>query len=102
MAIIGCGGVGLNAIQGAVLSGAAQIIATDVLANKLAAAKEFGATHTLNARNEDVVQAVLALTGERGVDYAFATVGSPHAIEQAITMVHKSGTAVIVGMPADR
>lgn len=101
VAIIGCGGVGLNAIQGALLSGAAQIIAIDILDNKLAAAQDFGATHTLNARTGDVVEAVVALTEGRGVDYAFATVGSPRAIEQAINMVHKSGTAVIVGMPSN-
>lgn len=101
VAVVGCGGVGLNAIQGAVLSGASQIIAIDILDNKLAAAKSFGATHTLNARNGDVVQAVHALTEGRGVDYAFATVGSPRAIEQIIDMTHKGGTAVIVGMPAN-
>jgi S-(hydroxymethyl)glutathione dehydrogenase / alcohol dehydrogenase len=101
VAVVGCGGVGLNAIQGAVLSGASQIIAIDILDNKLAAAKAFGATHTLNARNGDVVNAVIELTEGRGVDYAFATVGSPRAIEQIIDMVHKSGTAVIVGMPAN-
>ncbi|MBX3012258.1 MAG: Zn-dependent alcohol dehydrogenase [Caldilineaceae bacterium] len=101
VAIIGCGGVGLNAIQGAVLSGAAQIIAIDILDNKLAAAKAFGATHTINARQETVINAVRGLTGGRGVDYAFATVGSPRAIEQAIDLVHQSGTAVIVGMPAN-
>ena len=101
VAVVGCGGVGLNAIQGAVLSGASQIIAVDILENKLAAAKAFGATHTLNARDGDVVQAVKDLTEGRGVDYAFATVGSPRAIEQIINMVHMSGTAVIVGMPAN-
>jgi len=101
VAIIGCGGVGLNAIQGAVLSGASQIIAIDILANKLAAAQEFGATHILNAKAGDVVQAVLGLTEGRGVDYAFATVGSPRAIEQAVNMVHQTGTAVIVGMPTN-
>ena len=101
VAVVGCGGVGLNAIQGAVLSGASQIIAIDILDNKLAAAKAFGATHTLNARNGDVVNAVIELTEGRGVDYAFATVGSPRAIEQIIAMIHQCGTAVIVGMPAN-
>ena len=101
VAVVGCGGVGLNAVQGAVLSGASQIIAIDLLPNKLAAAKAFGATHTLNGRDGDVVQGVLALTEGRGVDYAFATVGSPRAIEQVIGMVHQTGKAVIVGMPAN-
>ena len=99
--VIGTGGVGLNAIQGAVLSGASKIIAVDVLDNKLEAARGFGATYTINARREDVVAAVLALTEGRGADYAFATVGSPAAIEQAVAMVRKGGTAVIVGMPSN-
>jgi Zn-dependent alcohol dehydrogenase len=100
VAVLGCGGVGLNAVQGAVLSGAAQIIAIDVLDNKLAAAKDFGATHTLNAKSTDVVQAVLELTEGRGADYAFTTVGSTSAIEQTVAMIRKGGTAVIVGLPA--
>lgn len=101
VAIIGAGGVGLNAIQGAVLSGASKIIAVDIRDNKLAAAREFGATDTLNAAREDVVAAVLELTDGRGADYAFATVGSPAAIGQAVDMVRKGGTAVIVGMQSN-
>lgn len=100
IAVVGCGGVGLNAVQGGVLSGAAQIIAIDRLENKLAAAKEFGATHTINATAVDVVQTVIELTEGRGVDYAFATVGSATAIEQSVNMVRKGGSAIIVGLPA--
>lgn len=100
VAIIGVGGVGLNAIQGAVLSGASRIIAVDLLDNKLEAARTFGATHTVNARTEDVVAAVRAQTGGRGVDYAFATVGSSAAMGQAIEMVNAGGAAVIVGLPS--
>lgn len=100
VAVIGVGGVGLNAVQGAVLSGASKIIAIDLLDNKLEAAKRFGATHTINGRQQDPVQAVLALTQNFGVDYAFITVGSSRAIEQATTMLRKGGAAVVVGLPA--
>jgi len=99
--VIGTGGVGLNAVQGALLSGASLIAAVDLLPNKLEAARSFGATHTIHAGEENVVERVLALTGGRGADYAFATVGSPRAIEQAVQMVRKGGTAVIVGMPGN-
>lgn len=99
--VIGTGGVGLNAIQGAVLSGASMIVAVDLLENKLAAARKFGATHTINAQSQDPVATVLAWTDGLGADYAFATVGSPRAIDQAFTMIRTGGTAVIVGMPAN-
>ena len=99
--VIGTGGVGLNAIQGAVLSGAAKIIAIDLLDSKLQAARKFGATHTINGRSEDVVATVLSLTENRGVDYAFVTVGSSRAIVQASNLVRKGGTTVIVGMPSN-
>ncbi len=101
VAVIGCGGVGLNAVQGAVISGARQIIAVDVLENKLAAARTFGATHTVNATADDPVAAVLAQTDGHGVDYALVTVGSPRAISQGFAMSRKTGTTVIVGMPAN-
>ncbi len=100
VAVVGAGGVGVNAIQGAVLSGASMIIAVDILEEKLESARAFGATHTLNAKSGDVVEQIKALTDGRGVDYAFATVGSPRAIGQAIDMVHVGGTTVIVGMPS--
>lgn len=99
--VIGTGGVGLNAIQGAVLSGASMIVAVDLLDNKLAAARDFGATHTINAREIDPVATVLEWTDGLGADYAFATVGSPKAIEQAFAMIRLGGTAVIVGMPSN-
>lgn len=100
VAVIGAGGVGLNAIQGAALSGASMIIVVDVRDDKLEAARAFGATHLVDASSEDVVARVNALTDDRGVDYAFATVGSPTAISQAVNMVHVGGTTVIVGMPS--
>jgi len=101
VAVIGAGGVGVNAIQGAVLSGASMIIAVDVLDEKLESSRRFGATHTIDARAGDVVKKVRALTDGRGVDYAFVTVGSPAAIGQAIDMVHTGGTTVVVGMPPE-
>jgi Zn-dependent alcohol dehydrogenase len=99
--VIGAGGVGLNSVQGARLAGAAAIIAVDLSDRKAEEARHFGATHTINARQEDAVERVLAHTEGRGADYAFVTVGSSAAISQASRMVRKGGTVVIVGMPAD-
>ncbi len=97
--VIGIGGVGLNSVQGAVLCGASPIIAVDVLDSKLGQAREFGATHTVNAKAADVVAAVKELTGGRGTDYAFVTVGSSTALQQAFAMLAKRGVAVMVGLP---
>ncbi|OFV84310.1 MAG: hypothetical protein A2W26_02690 [Acidobacteria bacterium RBG_16_64_8] len=99
VAIIGTGGVGVNAVQGAALSGANPIIAVDVLEAKLERAREFGATHCVNANKTDAVVAVKELTGGRGVDHAFVTVGSSAALQQAFSMLDKCGTAVMVGLP---
>ncbi len=98
--VMGAGGVGLNAVQGAHLSGAYPIIAVDVLDSKLEAAKTFGATHTLNGKKADVVAEVRALTGKRGADYSFVTVGNPAAVEQSLKFVRREGTIVAVGMPS--
>jgi Zn-dependent alcohol dehydrogenase len=100
--VIGTGGVGLNTVQGAALAGAAKIIAVDVLDNKLAAARLFGATHTINARGVDAIATTLALTDGRGADYAFVAVGSSRAITQSSQMTRKGGVTVIVGMPANQ
>jgi NDMA-dependent alcohol dehydrogenase len=97
--VIGTGGVGLNAIQGAVLRGAYPIIAVDLLDNKLAAARQFGATHTINASHQEPVEAVRELTNGRGADYAFVTVGSVSAGNQAFRMTRPGGTTVMVGLP---
>jgi len=99
VAVIGTGGVGLNAVQGAVLAGANPIIAIDLLDHKLEAARAFGATHGLNAALPDVRAAVRALTGGRGVDCAAVTVGSTAAVAQAQEIVRRGGTVVIAGMP---
>jgi S-(hydroxymethyl)glutathione dehydrogenase/alcohol dehydrogenase len=97
VAVIGMGGVGLNVVQGAALAAAGCIIAIDVLENKLEMAKQFGATHFVNAAKEDTVEAVRALTGG-GADYAFEVVGRPEAVSQAVDMVHDGGEAVMVGL----
>lgn len=98
--VIGSGGVGLNSIQGAFLSGAQPIIAIDLASSKLAAAKRFGATHTINPTEENPLTAVRSLTQGRGADYVFVTVGSTRAMEQGLTLLRRAGTLVIVGMPA--
>ncbi|HEY3283744.1 MAG TPA: Zn-dependent alcohol dehydrogenase [Armatimonadota bacterium] len=97
VAVIGCGGMGLNLLQGARLVGANPIIAIDVLPHKLEDARLFGATHTLNAREQDPIQAVRDLTDGLGVEYAFEAIGSAAAIEQAFAMIRRAGTAVVVG-----
>ena len=98
--VIGSGGVGLNSIQGAALSGAYPIIAVDLADNKLAAAKIFGASHTVNPTSQDALAVIKGLTQGRGADYVFVTVGSARAIEQGLDFLRRAGTLVIVGMPA--
>lgn len=98
VAVIGTGGVGLNAIQGAVLAQAERIIAVDIAERKLNFAKSFGATDVVNASTGDPVEAVRELTAGLGVDYAFEVIGNPKTIVQAYNMVRAAGTAVIVGM----
>ncbi len=97
--VIGAGGVGLNAIQGAVTCGAYPIIAVDVVGSKLERARAFGATHTFDAKTVDLVAGVKELTGGRGADYAFVTVGSTAALQQAFAMLARRGSAVMVGLP---
>jgi S-(hydroxymethyl)glutathione dehydrogenase/alcohol dehydrogenase len=96
-AVIGAGGVGLNVIQGCRLAGAERIIAVDMLEHKLKMAREFGATHTVDASTEDAVEKVRELT-DGGADYAFEVIGLPAAITQAFDMVRRGGEAVVVGM----
>jgi Zn-dependent alcohol dehydrogenase len=101
VAVIGAGGVGLNTLQGCRLAGAGRLIALDVSDEKLAAARVFGATDGVNVTRQAAVEAVLALTEGRGVDYAFVAVGSSKAIVQASRMTRRGGTTVIVGMPGN-
>jgi S-(hydroxymethyl)glutathione dehydrogenase / alcohol dehydrogenase len=99
VAVIGCGGVGLNVIQGAVVAGAGEIIAIDAKAPKLELARRFGATQTILADGSDVIAAVLDLTGGRGVGVAFEVIGLESTIHQALRMARKGGQAVLVGAP---
>ncbi len=95
--VIGCGGVGLSAIQGAVLSSAYPLIAVDLLDSKLDQALALGATHTLNPSRDDVAAEIRELTNGRGVDYAFEAIGLTRTIEQAYESIRPGGTAVVVG-----
>ncbi len=97
VAVIGAGGVGLNVIQGAVLAGASRIIAVDLLENKLAAAKEFGATDVVDGSTGDAVKMVMDMTGG-GVDFAFEAIGLAKTAEQCFGMIKRGGRAVVVGM----
>ncbi|MCP5366110.1 MAG: Zn-dependent alcohol dehydrogenase [Hyphomicrobiales bacterium] len=98
--VIGTGGVGLNSVQGARLCGARTIVAVDLADDKLTAARDFGATHTVNPGAEDLGRAVKAATGGRGADYVFVTVGAKAAVDQSYDLLAPGGAAVLVGMPA--
>src|SRR3954465_479642 len=97
--VIGAGGVGLNAIQGAVLAGAAEVVAVDIAPWKLATAAVFGATAGIDASQEDPVEGVLRMSGGRGADAVIATAGAARAIEQGLACLRRGGTLVAVGMP---
>ena len=100
--VFGAGGVGLNAIQGCVIAGAAMIVAVDMSDAKLEMARQFGATHTLNAKSEEnVVKAIRKLTGG-GADYAFECVGYGEIAAQAYGVLRKGGTAVVVGVASQK
>lgn len=99
VAVIGCGGVGLNIVQGARMAGAARIIAVDVDERKLALARQLGATDRIDARGTDVPAAVRQLTGT-GVDHAFDALGRPEVLQDAWAMTSSGGTAVAVGLYA--
>jgi S-(hydroxymethyl)glutathione dehydrogenase/alcohol dehydrogenase len=100
VAVFGCGGVGLNVVQGASMSGAEKVIGVDVAQDKLERARTFGATHTINASDAgmDTVEAIRELTGGRGADYAFEAIGIPSVMEQAIASARRGGTIVLVGL----
>jgi Zn-dependent alcohol dehydrogenase len=99
VAVIGCGGVGLNVIQGARIKGAKEIIAIDMVESKLQLAKEFGATATVNASQGDPVAQVMEMTGGRGADVTFEVIGLQATIDQAINMARRGGQAILVGVP---
>ncbi|MEQ8858692.1 MAG: Zn-dependent alcohol dehydrogenase [Pseudomonadales bacterium] len=97
VAVIGCGGVGLSAINGAAIAGAARIIAVDMVPSKLELARKFGATDVVNAKDNDPIEAVRELTGG-GVHYSFEAIGLKQTAEQAFKMLARGGTATIIGM----
>ena len=99
VAVVGCGGVGLNVIQGALVAGAAHVIAVDTAPVKLEMAKAFGATATVDASAGNAVSGVMSHTAQRGADVAFEVVGLGPTIEQTIQMVRRGGQAVLVGVP---
>ena len=99
VAVFGCGGVGLSIIQGALLAGARQIIAVDVLASKLALARAMGATDAVDGSRTAAPGAVRELTKGRGMDHAFEAVGSVALIQQAAEVLAIRGTLTIVGVP---
>ncbi len=97
VAVIGCGGVGLSAVQGAVIAGAGRVIAVDTRATKLELAQICGATDLVNASEGDPVQQIKDMTGG-GVEYSFEAIGLKTTAEQAFYMLRKGGTATIIGM----
>lgn len=99
VAVVGCGGVGLNAIQGARIAGASEIIAIDMVPGKLEMATQFGATQTVNAGDGNPVDAVMKLTEGRGADVAFEVIGLKDTIDQTIQMTRRGGQAILVGVP---
>ncbi|SER86619.1 S-(hydroxymethyl)mycothiol dehydrogenase [Lentzea albida] len=99
VAVLGCGGVGDAAIAGARLAGARTIIAVDLDDTKLRWAERFGATHTVNAREQDVVEAIRELTEGNGADVVIDAVGRPETFQQAFYARDLAGLAVLVGVP---
>jgi Zn-dependent alcohol dehydrogenases, class III len=87
-------------VQGARLAGAGMIVACDLLDSKLGYAKEFGATHTFNGKQDNIVERVRELTQGRGVDYAFDAIGGEQTTLQILDAIRPGGVAVIVGMAA--
>jgi S-(hydroxymethyl)glutathione dehydrogenase / alcohol dehydrogenase len=100
--VIGAGGIGLSAIQGARIAGANQVIAVDITDQKLEIARTLGATHTVNSAETDPVEAVREIT-HGGVEYSFEAIGLKQTVEQAFGMTRVGGTAVVIGMiPQDQ
>jgi S-(hydroxymethyl)glutathione dehydrogenase/alcohol dehydrogenase len=97
VAVIGCGGIGLSAINGAALAGASRIIAVDMVASKLELARKFGATDLVDASDGESVQKVIEMTGG-GVHYSFEAIGLKATAEQAFQMLRAGGTATVIGM----
>lgn len=100
VAVYGCGGVGCSVIMGAKIAHAGKIIGVDLADNKLDWARQFGATHVVNAGTTDPVDAIKELTGGNGADYAFEAVGSPQTLLQALWSRDLAGICTLIGVPA--
>jgi S-(hydroxymethyl)glutathione dehydrogenase/alcohol dehydrogenase len=99
VAVFGCGGVGLNVIQGAALCGASRIIAVDLAPAKLELAKTFGATDVVNGKDGGAPDQIRALTDGLGVDFAFEVIGIPSVIQEAYMSLKRGGKVIVVGVP---
>jgi alcohol dehydrogenase/S-(hydroxymethyl)glutathione dehydrogenase/alcohol dehydrogenase len=99
--VVGCGGAGMNVVQGAALCGAGKIIAADIVPAKLDWAREFGATHCVNAQGEDLSRAVLDLTEGIGVDHAFVCIDPPATLLPALRATAKGGNVVVTALTPD-
>jgi len=97
VAVIGCGGIGLSAVQGARIAGANKIIAVDMVKSKLELAQAMGATHVVDASSGDAVEQVLELT-KGGVHNSFEAVGMAETAQQAFSMLRRGGQATVIGM----
>jgi S-(hydroxymethyl)glutathione dehydrogenase/alcohol dehydrogenase len=100
VAVVGCGGVGLSAVQGARISGASTIIAIDQIRAKLELASRLGATHTIDSSAGDAADAVRDLTNGIGVDHAFEAIGLQETAELAFALLKRGGTATVIGVMA--
>jgi len=98
VAVFGAGGVGLNVIQGAASAGAATLVAVDIHPSKLDLARQFGATHTVDASKGMSVETIRSLTDGRGVDHAFDAVGSPDTVRHAFDVLARAGKLVVLGI----
>ncbi|MBB0992852.1 alcohol dehydrogenase catalytic domain-containing protein, partial [Dietzia sp. SLG510A3-40A3] len=99
VAVVAVGGVGQNIVQLSAVSGAESVIAIDVDDDKLALARRMGATHTVNSREADATEAIMEITGGRGVDVAFEALGSAATTRQATDIAREGGRVVVVGIP---
>jgi S-(hydroxymethyl)mycothiol dehydrogenase len=99
VAVFGCGGVGCAAVAGSLLAGASMVIAVDLDASKLDLARQFGATHTVDASRENPVEMIRSLTDGNGADVCIEAVGNPTVMEQAFYARDLAGTLVQVGVP---
>jgi S-(hydroxymethyl)glutathione dehydrogenase / alcohol dehydrogenase len=99
VAVLGCGGVGLNVIQGAVIAGAENIVAIDMFDHKLDLAKQFGATHTVKAGEQDAASVITGATGGRLADTTFEVIGLEATMNDAINLTRNGGDIVLVGVP---